>query len=128
MRYSENEETILVGEFEPDKNIKIKILELKSDQFIGLNTNDCVESDKVPGIYTFDTRHIDKSTVPEYSNLLYIMYDEEGYQYLGKFVYGGWLDNIEVEANVDLKPIEDKLDMHDLEVNDKLDIINARIT
>ena len=128
MRYSENEETVLVGEFDTGKDIKIKILCLELDKLVTLEKEECEESEVFPGVYMFSTKYIDKSTVPEYANLLYHMYDEDGNYYRGKFVYGGWFDNIDVEANVDLTPIEEKIDSHDSIVNTKLDIINARIT
>ena len=127
MRYSESEETVLVGEFIPGSKVTIKILNLDTDELVGLEKDEVEESTKIPGIFRFKTEYIDKDTVPEYSNLLYIMESEDGYRYLGKFVYGGWLDNIEANVDIDLQPLEDKIDEHSTEIKDTLNIVNARI-
>jgi hypothetical protein len=127
MRYSEDEETVLVGEFESGSDVTIEILCLETDKLVTLDKDECEESGVFSGVYKFSTKYIDKSTVPVYANLLYRMTDGVD-TYMGKFVYGGWLDNIEVEATIDTKPLEDKLDLHDDIVNTKLDIINARMS
>lgn len=92
MRYSNTEETILVGIFEPGTTVNIKIIDLATDNIIKLNSDVCTPSDHIPGIYRYSTTNIDKNTVPAYANLLFCMTDVDGNVYYGKFVYGGYLD------------------------------------
>lgn len=92
MRYSNTEETVLVGIFEPDAVVTIKIIDLATDNIIGVTRDDCTPSEHVPGVFRFSTTNIDKNTVPEYANLLFCMTDEELNVYHGKFIYGGYLD------------------------------------
>ena len=120
MRYSENEETVLVGILEPNMNVKIKIINLDSDALVSLKTDNCIESKHEGGVYMFSTKNIDKSTVPEHANLLYVMTTEEGDRQFGKFVYGGYMDEpITVTVEGDAEAHE--------EIKEKLDIINARL-
>jgi len=120
MRYSEKEETVLVGTFDPGLDVKIKILNLDTDSLITLKTDKCLESEHIPGVYMFSTINIDKNTVPKYANLLYEMYDGEIDRQYGKFIYGGYMDE-EIVVNVEA----DK-EAHD-EIKEQLDIINARL-
>ena len=102
MRYSDKENAILVGQFNPGSTVTIRILDIAHDSIIPLRTDRCYESTKIPGIFLWDTLNMDLDRVDEYNNLLYEMKDQNDNVYYGKFVIGGYVD-----AEIDLSGITD---------------------
>lgn len=94
MRYSEKEHAVLVGQFNPKETVKIRILDLEHDLEIPLMNNICNESKTIPGIYLWDTKYIDSSKINTYTNLLYEMSDSNNNVYYGKFIFGGYVDDL----------------------------------
>ena len=95
MRYSKNENSTLVGYFEPGSSVKIDILAIDTDNKLILDDDICIESQEIPGIFLWNTKNINSSnSIDHYSNLIYRMYNTStGEIYLGKFTMGGYLDN-----------------------------------
>jgi len=120
MRYSENEQAILVGQFAPGLSVSIKILDLSNDAEIPVTSITCRESRVMPGIYLWSTSRIDEREYDGYKNLLYEMTSSEGKKYYGKFVYGGYVD---IEASVTFNGAVKA----DPDVMRMLKIINGRI-
>lgn len=125
MRYSKDEESILVGMLpEGLDNVTIEVLNLKTDTVMDLTDNRCVESSKFPGVYIWSTNNMAAANTNGYINLLYrmtgITTTGKPITYYGKFVYSGYVDE---KANVDLTPVLDNQE----EIIDTVDIINARI-
>lgn len=94
MRYSEDEATILVGQFKTGLSVSMKILDLNNDAEIPTTNISCRESKVMPGIYLWSTARIDKREYDGFKSLLYEMTSSEGDKYYGKFVYGGYPDLI----------------------------------
>lgn len=121
MRYSETEQTVLVGQFKPNQTVRIKIIELATDNLVDVDTDVCIESKHMSGMYLWKTSNIKPNAVSGYSNLLYEMKTvEDGKVFYGKFVFGGYPDD-SVDVNLD-EVVELAT-----EINDTVDIINARI-
>lgn len=107
MRYGKDEITYLVGKFDKsDIIVKIKIINLLTDEKIELKDDNCISSSTVPGLFSFSTANIVSDTVKMNSSLFYIMEGSNGQEFIGKFTYGG---NTDKEVYVDLTPIEDIL-------------------
>lgn len=121
MRYSESEATVLVGTLKPGLTVKIKIIELSNDNLVELNTDACIESEHLPGVYLWSTTNINDNSLIGYSNLLYEMTSiEDNKKFYGKFIFGGYPDK---SVDVDLTSVEEQNN----EIIEKVDIINARI-
>lgn len=52
-------ESLLIGRLEPDSKVTIKIIDVKEDVILELNSNVCYESKNLPGVYLFNTKEID---------------------------------------------------------------------
>ncbi len=104
MRYKLSENIILAGKLPAGINVTINVLQLQNDEFMLLDSEVCIESDKVPGLYMWSTSNI-KDTIDNYSNMYYEMTDGENV-ISGKFVMGGYIEAtenklIEIRAVVD---------------------------
>jgi len=119
MRYSKNENSTLVGYFEPGASVKIDILAIDTDNKLILDDDICIESQEIPGIFLWNTRSINTSNgFDHYSNLVYKMYNTNtGEIYLGKFTMGGYIDNR-------FDDIDTKLNDISITLNKLDDIIN----
>jgi hypothetical protein len=120
MRYSEKEQTILVGQFKSGLNVNIKILDLANDAEIPVTNIKCRESVVMPGIYLWSTSRINIAGFDGFKNLLYEMTSSEGTKYYGKFLYGGYVDD-EISVIMEENPESYK---HIMKL---LKIINGRI-
>lgn len=121
MRYAIGENSVLVGEFPPGSTVRIKILILENDNLLTLNTDVCLESSKLPGIYTWKTSNINiNNNINGLVNLLFVMTSEIGQKYYGKILYAA---NFGTGSDVDLTPV---IEMGN-EIIDIANIINARI-
>jgi len=119
MRYSKDENTVLVGQLTPNVNVTIKIIDIARDTVIGLSNDKCTESRHIPGLYLWSTNNILPDEVNGYTNLIYEM--KQGTEvYYGKFIYGGYVDK---DGNVDISGVITDL----TEVIETLNIINARL-
>lgn len=119
MRYSNDEDAILVGIFKPNQNVKIKVLNLQNDLVITLKTDTCLESASIPGVYRWSTTSIsDDRLTSGFYNLFYEMTGDNGVKFYGKFIYGGYVDS---PVEVNLTNINDD----HKEIIEKLDIITA---
>lgn len=92
MRYSNDERAILVGQFEPNDTVTIKLLDLGENTEIPTTDNICIESDVMPGIFLWDTSKVGVNQLDNFHNVLYEMKSNDGSKYYGKFVYGGYMD------------------------------------
>ena len=120
MRYTKNEDVILVGKFKPGSVVKITLIELSNDNLVEVNTDECVESEHIPGIFLWSTSDIKPDALVGYSNILYVMKDDTGKEFMGKFAVGGYLED---GVKLDLSPV-----LKDTkELKENVDIINARI-
>lgn len=120
MRYAKEEQAILVGKFKPGSIVTIKLIELSNDNLVEVTNNICVESEHLPGIFLWSTSDIADDSLVGYSNLLYLMSDETGKEFIGKFVYGGYTDN---GIKVDLTEV-----LNDTkQIKENIDIVNARL-
>jgi hypothetical protein len=91
MRYSNTENTWLLGNFPSGGTVTIKIINLSTDNLETLVSNTCTESAEIDGLYKFD---VDVNmTNSGYKNFAYEMFDGDN-RFRGKFVYGGYVDNI----------------------------------
>jgi len=122
MRYSETEITTLVGQFSPGQTVTIKLIELSNDALVTVTSDVCVESLHIPGMYLWKTNNINDTSLIGYSNLLYEMTClEDGSKFYGKFVFGGYVDDV-VDAADLTGPITDVE-----EIRQTVHVINARI-
>jgi len=120
MRYSENEHTILVGQFKTGVTVSIKILDLSNDAENPTTNIECRESKVMPGIYLWSTARINVAEYDGYKGLLYEMTSSEGEKYYGKFVYGGYVDD-------EVTFVQDGIVEIDPDILKILKIINARL-
>ena len=121
MGYSINEEVVLVGRLPPGSTVTISLLDLKTDNYIEITIDECIESEKAPGIFTWSTRFIQEDAISGYSKLYYNMEREDGiYNDDGLITIGGYVDKA-IEA--DLSELGYKAD----EIQEILEIINSRI-
>ena len=120
MRYGKDEQVILVGKFKPGSTVTIKLIELSNDNLVEVTNNICVESDHLPGVYLWSTSDISDDSLVGYSNILYLMSDDTGKEFIGKFVYGGYIDDgVKVDLSEVLKDTK--------EIKENVDIVNARL-
>jgi len=103
MRYSLNENSVLVGQFEPGSTVNIEILLLETDTLLILDDDVCAESSFMPGVFTWNTSNLsDLNNINGYVNLLYKMTSDQGDDYYGKFVFGGYVDLIDDDVAEDV--------------------------
>lgn len=121
MRYANDEQTVLVGMFNTNSNVKIKIVNLLNDSLVNISDNICVESRHIDGAFLWTTNNIADSALSNgYYNLLYEMYDEEDNKFHGKFIYGGYVNK---PVDIDMSALESDI----TEIKQLGEIINARI-
>lgn len=106
MRYVKTENTILAGELSPSSTVKIKLINMQSDELLIINSNICTESTHIPGTYLWNTSNIDSSLFSNLTtpmNVLYMMYNvsDPTKTFKGKFVIGGELNNLSTITNLD---------------------------
>lgn len=92
MRYSSNENTVLVGNFPTGATVSIKIIDMLTDELVTLTDNVCTESAHIEGMYLFNTGNI-ISVFTKETSLLFEMSDGTSTFY-GKFVCGGYINLI----------------------------------
>lgn len=107
MRYVKTENTILAGELSPSSTVKIKLINMQSDELLIINSNICTESTHIPGTYLWNTSNIDSSLFSNLTtpmNVLYMMYNvsDPTKTFKGKFVIGGELNNLSTITNLDI--------------------------
>jgi len=131
MRYSKNEDSVLVGKFIPGSRVTIRILALDTDNELILDDDLCIESGHLPGMFMWSTSRINASNnITDYSNLVYIMSSSTGEETVGKFTYGGYLDKnyeeltVKIEAILNSLPTLTNIDNKVNEVITKLDELN----
>jgi len=90
MRYSLTEKPILAGHLDTTNPVTIKIVEMKTDTLLTLNTDVCNASVNIPGVFLFDTTNIIQQ-FDVYTNLMYEMTDGS-IKFYGKFVMSGYID------------------------------------
>lgn len=118
MRYSNEEDVLLIGLLPPNQEVKITILDLATDNKFSLVKDICTESKHIPGLYTFNKSNIIRPDLEpgsdKYNNVFFCMYIEGSEKkYFGKIVLGGVLDKkIEIDPNnlsTELNEIIEKL-------------------
>ena len=92
MRYSSSESTTLAGKFTPGSSVTIKVVNIDTDSLLTVTSNVCNESIHIPGLFLFSTNKINSSLQP-FTNCAYEMTDGTNIFY-GKFVYGGYVDQL----------------------------------
>jgi hypothetical protein len=114
MRYVKTENTILAGELAPSSTVKIKLINMQSDELLTINSNVCIESTHIPGTYLWNTSNIDSSPITNLplnvlvgSDTLYIIYktfigvvkfennEESIFEVFHKYVPGICVDSIQ---------------------------------
>lgn len=112
--------TRLLGYLTPNTNVKIKIIDVKEDIIVTVQTDVCVESTSLPGLYIFNTNLIDITTLDdkyktsgidsnyESLELAYIMKNELGETYGGKVVIDNDL-RILIKMNDSIAKIPDNV-------------------
>lgn len=122
MRYSNSENTWLLGNFPNGGTVTIKVIDLATDTLETLTSNSCAESANIDGLYRFDVST--NMTNSGYKNLAYEMTDGST-KFRGKFVYGGHVtDTVDsIESKVDAIPT-DSLSATD----SRLDTLDANIS
>jgi hypothetical protein len=89
MRYSNSENTWLLGNFPSGGDVTIKVINLSTDNLETLTSDVCTESANIAGLYKFDVNL--NMTNSDYKNFAYEMFDGSN-RFRGKFVYGGYVD------------------------------------
>jgi len=106
MVYSKDKiKPILCGYLQEDKEVLIKLIDIKNDKEIPLKDNDnkCIESEIQPGLYYFKTDNIKDSFFMENNDkeieIAYIMYlsIDDSYKYGGKIVISNDYRNLKSE-------------------------------
>jgi len=121
MRYALGENSVLVGQFDTGNTVTIKLLVLDNDLLLTLNSNSCLESTKIPGIFMWNTSNISTTNnLSGYTNVLYEMVSNTGKKYYGKIVYAGYVEN---NQPIDIQPLIDA----DATITDLVYLINSRI-
>ena len=112
--------TRLLGYLTPNTNVKIKIVDVKEDIVVSVQTDVCIESTSMAGLYIFNTNLINinslndkyKTTGPESTyeslELAYIMKNELGETYGGKVVIDNDL-RILIKMNDSIAKIPDNV-------------------
>lgn len=103
MRYSELENTQLVGMLFPNRTVTIKLIDMATDTLISINDSTCVESNHMPGVYIWKTVYLNRTNLVVPATLLYEMTSaEDKRKYYGKIIIGGYLDKIsDIDTLVD---------------------------
>jgi len=136
MRYSKNENSILVGNFSTGTEVTIRVLSLDTNEELILDTNKCIEHDDQQGLYMWSTKNINYSNkIDHYANLVYIMSNGVDNDTMGKFTYSGYLDdnndliNTKLDMLISFKEqydrLESKIDTL-VESIEKIDILNNK--
>ena len=103
MRYIKTENTILAGELSPGTTVKIKLINMLTDELLPINSDMCVESQHIPGTYLWPINNIDQSVFDNLiqpMSVLYAMYvpgasaTGQKIVFKGKIVIGGELNNL----------------------------------
>ena len=90
MRYKTNENIPLTGLLPVGSTVTIRILNLSTDTLVPVDSNVCVESLVIPGVFVWNTLNI-TGTIDSYTSMYYEM--TNGVVVVsGKFVYGGYID------------------------------------
>ncbi len=115
MRYSNDEQTVLVGIMKPGVDVTIKVMDLISGNLINITTDACPET-QLEGVYRWPTSNIDDEALADgFYNLFYEMVGSDGKKFYGKFLYGGYVDKDVVvdlgEMDDDHKEIQETLDV-----------------
>lgn len=114
MRYVKTENTILAGELESGTTVKIKLINMLTDELLPINSDICVESQHIPGTYLWPINNIDQSVfdnLVQPMSVLYSMYvtganapaPAKGQKtvFKGKIVIGGELNNLSTITTID---------------------------
>jgi len=89
MRYEGTENTVLAGRLASGGTVRIRLDDMKTNQAILLDDNNCTESTAIEGMYYWNT----DDQIPPNTHVLYEMYDGDGKSAYGKLVTGGYVDN-----------------------------------
>ncbi len=103
MLYGEGKATVLLGELNPGATATIKVIDTVSDSILQLQSNQCVESTHSLGTFRFNTSNILSPT----REMFYVMTDNSGRSFKGKFLFDSNLNKDEKEALLALE--EDNL-------------------
>ena len=106
MRYVKTENTILAGNLLSSSVVKIKLINMTTDELLAINSNTCNESTHIPGTYLWNTNNISSTVFENLTtpiNVLYMMYIESDItkNFKGKFVVGGEFNNLTTITNID---------------------------
>ena len=93
MRYTTDETTTLVGLLPEGATATIAVLRLANDTAVSLDSAECTESQHMPGVYLWNIGEIaiQPTSKTEY---VYEMEASSGEKFRGKFVLGGYVDDI----------------------------------
>lgn len=98
MRYVKTENTILAGELPSDSTVKIKLINMQTDELLTIISDVCVPSQHIPGTYLWNTDNIDQSIFDNLTSpisVLYMMYVPNTlFKFKGKIVIGGELNQL----------------------------------
>ena len=85
--------TRVLGYLSPNTNVTVTMVDIKQDKILTVETNVCLESKVLPGLYIFDTNHIDLlllddvyKLTDESLEIAYVMTNELNEKYGGKVV------------------------------------------
>lgn len=85
--------TRVLGYLSPNTNVTVTLVDIKQDKILHVETNVCFESTVLPGLYIFDTNHIDLillddiyKLTDESLEIAYMMTNELNEKYGGKVV------------------------------------------
>ena len=85
--------TRVLGYLSPNTNVTVTMVDIKQDKILAVETNVCLESKVLPGLYIFDTNHIDLlllddvyKLTDESLEIAYVMTNELNEKYGGKVV------------------------------------------
>lgn len=98
MRYAVDEENIIVGILPTGNAVTIEVLDLVADTLVPLTSNVCIESNIINGVYRWSTNNITNSGdyLNNYVVLLAKMTSSDGSIDYSKFIYGGFVDTIDL--------------------------------
>jgi hypothetical protein len=111
-------ESLLIGRLEPDSNVTIKIIDIKEDVILELNSNECYESKNLPGVYLFNTKEIDiislndkykgcsLSDSQEHLEIIYIMESDNGEKFEDRVTFENDLRTI-IKINDNIAKLPD---------------------
>lgn len=111
-------ESLLIGRLEPDSNVTIKIIDIKEDVVLELNSNECCESKNLPGVYLFNTKEIDiislndkykgcgLSDSQEHLEIIYIMESDKGEKFEDRVTFENDLRTI-IKINDNIAKLPD---------------------